>query len=98
MDEEELEQPSKKITLSNFFESIVSIEKVANRAFEKTNANLDAINDNKSLIQALTQSLDDVLIEIREINIKVIDFTKPLLIFVKNTIKVPLTQTINHFL
>ena len=67
MDEEELEQPRKKITLSNFFESIVSIEKVANRAFEKTNANLDAINDNKALIQALTQSLDDVLVEIREI-------------------------------
>ena len=67
MDEEELEQPRKKITLSNFFESIVSVEKVANRAFEKTNANLDAINDNKALIQALTQSLDDVLVEIREI-------------------------------
>ena len=67
MDEEELEQPRKKITLSNFFESIVSVEKVANRAFEKTNTNLDAINENKALIQALTQSLDDVLVEIREI-------------------------------
>ncbi len=67
MDEEELEQPRKKITLSNFFESIVSVEKVANRAFEKTNVNLDAINENKALIQALTQSLDDVLVEIKEI-------------------------------
>ena len=35
MDEEELEQPRKKITIGNFFESIQTIDKVANRAFEK---------------------------------------------------------------
>ena len=52
MDEEELEQPRKKITLSNFFDSIVSVEKVADRALKKTNANLDIINQNKSLIAA----------------------------------------------
>ena len=67
MDEEELEQPRKKITLSNFFDSIVSVEKVADRALKKTNANLDIINQNKSLIAALTQSFDDLKVEIREI-------------------------------
>ena len=67
MDEEELEQPRKKITLSNFFDSIVSVEKVADRALKKTNANLDIINQNKSLISALMQSFDDHKVEIREI-------------------------------
>ena len=67
MDEEELEQPRKKITLSNFFDSIVSVEKVADRALKKTNANLDIINQNKSLIAALTQSFDDLKVEIREV-------------------------------
>ena len=67
MDEEELEQPRKKITLSNFFDSIVSVEKVADRALKKTNANLDIINQNKSLIAALMQSFDDLKVEIREI-------------------------------
>ena len=67
MDEEELEQPRKKITLSNFFDSIVSVEKVADRALKKTNANLDIINQNKSLISALMQSFDDLKVEIREI-------------------------------
>ena len=67
MDEEELEQPRKKITLSNFFDSIVSVEKVADRALKKTNVNFDIINQNKSLIAALTQSFDDLKVEIREI-------------------------------
>ena len=39
MDEEELEQP-KKITIGNFFESIKSIDKVANRALKTSQSNL----------------------------------------------------------
>ena len=46
MDEEELEQPKKKkITLSNFFESIVKIDKLANRALSIANSNLNLIQE-----------------------------------------------------
>ena len=67
MDEEELEQPRKKITISNFFESIQTIDKVANRALKKTNSNLGIINNNKSLIEALSKSFNDTIIEVKEI-------------------------------
>ena len=67
MDEEELEQPRKKITISNFFESIQSIDKAANRALKKTNSNLGIINNNKSLIEALSKSFNDIVIEVKEI-------------------------------
>ena len=67
MDEEELEQPRKKITLSNFFESIQSIDKVANRALNKTESNLGIISENKSLIEALSKSFDNIITEVREI-------------------------------
>ena len=67
MDEEELEQPRKKITISNFFESIQSIDKVANRALKKTNSNLGIINNNKSLIEALSKSFNDTILEVKEI-------------------------------
>ena len=67
MDEEELEQPRKKITLSNFFESIQSIDKVANRALNKTESNLGIISENKSLIEALSKSFDNIKTEVREI-------------------------------
>ena len=67
MDEEELEQPRKKITIGNFFESIQTIDKVANRALKKTNSNLGIINSNKSLIEALSKSFNDTIIEVKEI-------------------------------
>ena len=67
MDEEELEQPRKKITISNFFESIESIDKVANRALKKTESNLGIISENKSLIEALSKSFDNIITEVREI-------------------------------
>ena len=67
MDEEELEQPRKKITISNFFESIQTIDKVANRALKKTNSNLGIINSNKSLIEALSKSFNDIVTEVKEI-------------------------------
>jgi len=64
MDEE---QPKKKITLSNFFESIQSVDKTANRALKKTDSNLGIINNNKSLIEALSKSFDIIKTEIKEI-------------------------------
>ena len=38
MDEEELEQPKNKITLSSFFESIAAVEKVGNHALSIENS------------------------------------------------------------
>ena len=64
MDEE---QPKKKITLSNFFESIQSVDETANRALKKTDSNLGVINNNKSLIEALSKSFDVIKTEIKEI-------------------------------
>ena len=51
MDEE---QPKKKITLNNFFESIQSADSKADRALRKTTSNLDLIGKNKSLIEGLS--------------------------------------------
>ena len=69
MDEEELEQPKKKkITLSNFFESIVSIDKLANRALSTANSNLNFIQDQKLLIDSLSMSIEGLKSDIQEIN------------------------------
>ena len=64
MDEE---QPKKKITLSNFFESIQSVDETANLALKKIDSNLGIINNNKSLIEALSKSFDVIKTEIKEI-------------------------------
>ena len=69
MDEEELEQPKKKkITLSNFFESIVKIDKLANRALSTANSNLNFIQDQKLLIDSLSMSIEGLKSDIQEIN------------------------------
>jgi hypothetical protein len=69
MDEEELEQPKKKkITLSNFFESIVSIDKLANRALSIANSNLNIIQDQKLLIESLSMSLEGLRSDVQQIN------------------------------
>ena len=71
MDEE---QPKKKITLSNFFESIQSVDKTANRALKKTDFNLGIINNNKSLIEALSKSFDNIKTEIKEIKTEIKEY------------------------
>ena len=71
MDEE---QPKKKITLSNFFESIQSIDKVADRALKKTDSNLGIINNHKSLIEALSKSFDDIRTEVKEIKTEIKEY------------------------
>ena len=69
MDEEELEQPkNKKITLSNFFESIVSIDKLANRALSTANSNLNIIQEQKLLIESLSMSLEGLKSDVQQIN------------------------------
>ena len=64
MDEE---QPKKKITLNNFFESIQSADGKANRALKKSSSNLDLINKNKSLIEGLLKSVKDIKLEVEKI-------------------------------
>ena len=66
--DEELEQPKKKITLSNFFESIKSIDAVANNALKIANSNISIIQEQKSIIQGLSQSLEALQTEVQEIN------------------------------
>ena len=66
--DEELEQPKKKITLSNFFESIKSIDEVANNALKIANSNISIIQEQKSIIEGLSQSLEALQTEIQEIN------------------------------
>ena len=69
MDEEELEQPKKKkITLSNFFESIVKIDKLANRALSTANSNLNIIQEQKLLIESLSMSLEGLRSDVQQIN------------------------------
>ena len=66
--DEELEQPKKKITLSNFFESIKSIDAVANNALKIANSNISIIQEQKSIIEGLSQSLEALQTEVQEIN------------------------------
>ena len=66
--DEELEQPKNKITISSFFESIASVEKVANNALSIANSNLNIIQEQKSLIDALSLSIEGLRSDIQEIN------------------------------
>ena len=92
MDEEELEQPKKKkITLSNFFESIVKIDKLANRALSNANSNLNLIQEQKLLINAVTVSLEGLKSEVQQINnyiIVEIDLDKNKSTIKRNNVKI----------
>ena len=68
MEDEELEQPKNKITLSSFFESIAAVEKVANNALSIANSNLNIIQEQKSLIDALSMSIEGLRADIQEVN------------------------------
>jgi len=70
MDEE---QPKKKITLNNFFESIQSADSKANRALKKLSSNLDLIGKNKSLIEGLIKSVKDIKSEVETIKKSILD-------------------------
>ena len=58
MDEEELEQPSSKINLGSFFERVDSVEKVANNALSRANANLGIISNQKLIINSLNVTIE----------------------------------------
>ena len=67
MDEEELEQPSSKINVSSFFERVDSVEKVANNALSRANANLGIINNQKLIINSLSVTIEAMETKIRDI-------------------------------
>ena len=67
MDEEELEQPSSKINVGSFFERVDSVEKVANNALSRANANLGIINNQKLIINSLSVSIEAMQTKIRDI-------------------------------
>ena len=60
MDEEELEQSGKKITIGNFFDSIVRIDRLADRAFKTSSTNVILTRQNSSLIKALESSFREM--------------------------------------
>ena len=67
MDEEELEQPSSKINLGSFFERVDSVEKVANNALSRSNANLGIISNQKLIINSLSVTIEAMETKIRDI-------------------------------
>ena len=67
MDEEELEQPSSKINLGSFFERVDSVEKVADNALSRSNANLGIISNQKLIINSLSVTIEAMETKIRDI-------------------------------
>ena len=67
MDEEEQQQSDSKISVSSFFERVDSVDKVANRALSKANANFDIINNQKSLINSINVSIEALETKVRDI-------------------------------
>ena len=55
MDEEALKP--KKITTANFFESIVSVQSMANRALTQSEENLTSIKANDDLVKGIQESI-----------------------------------------
>ena len=67
MDEEEQQQSDSKISVSSFFERVDSVDKVANRALSKANANFDIINNQKILINSINISIEALETKVRDI-------------------------------
>ena len=67
MDEEEQQQSDSKISVSSFFERVDSVEKVANSALSKANANLGVINSHKLLLNSINVSIEAMQTKIRDI-------------------------------
>ena len=67
MDEEEQQQSDSKISVSSFFERVDSVDKVANRALSKANANFDIVNNQKTLINSINISIEALETKVRDI-------------------------------
>ena len=67
MDEEEQQQSDSKISVSSFFERVDSVDKVANSALSKSNANFNIINNQKTLINSINVSIEALETKVRDI-------------------------------
>ena len=67
MDEEEQKKSDSKISVSSFFERVDSVDKVANRALSKSNANFDIINNQKTIINSINVSIEALQTKVRDI-------------------------------
>ena len=67
MDEEELQQPQKKIDIDSFFNRVDAVEGVASNALKQSNLNANAIQANKTLINSISVSIEAMRTEIRDI-------------------------------
>ena len=67
MDEEELEQSNKKITIDNFFEEISSVDEMANLAIQQSQENFNLISVNSNLLQGLQESIELIESDIQQI-------------------------------
>ena len=67
MDEEEQKQSDSKISVSSFFERVDSVDKVANSALSKANANIGVINSHRLLLNSINVSIEAMQTKIRDI-------------------------------
>ena len=61
------EEQNNKIDPSNFFESIQTIDKVANDALKKSNSNFGLIQGQENLVNNLTTSIESIQTEVQQI-------------------------------
>ena len=61
------EEQNNKIDPSNFFESIQTIDKVANDALKKSNSNFGLIQGQENLVNNLTTSIETIQTEVQQI-------------------------------
>ena len=62
-----MDEENKKINLESFFKRVDSVERVANSALSNANSNLGIINNQKSLIESLSISIEAMETKIRDI-------------------------------
>tara|TARA_B100000927_G_scaffold281660_1_gene267435 strand:+ start:124 stop:1680 length:1557 start_codon:yes stop_codon:yes gene_type:complete len=67
MDEEELQQPQKKIDIDSFFNRVDAVEGVASNALKQSNLNANTIQANKTLINSISVTIEAMRTEIRDI-------------------------------
>ena len=67
MDEEELQQPDKKLSSDSFFNSLQRVEFTANRALQTSTANLALAKQNTNFIKALESGFTQLQTEVQQI-------------------------------
>ena len=67
MDEEELQQPDKKLSSDSFFNSLQRVEFAANRALQTSTANLALAKQDTNFIKALESGFTQLQTEVQQI-------------------------------